>query len=291
MFADIATVIAPVFICAGVGFFWDRVGTPFNPMVIGGLALNLGMPCLIFSKLAVLDVGAASFYQMAWIYGLAILCFLVIGLATTHLMGLPQTTFLPIFTSSNTGNMGLPLCLFAFGEKGLALAIAIFVVSSLFSFTIGWSVFSGRFSLDVLYKNPLIYAIAAAMAFLGTGTTPPPWLSNTTDILGGLAIPLMLVSLGVSIAKMRIGTLRRTILLSAVKLTIGFAVGIGLAEAFGLTGAARGVLIIECSMPVAAHNYIMALRFSRSPEEIASLIMLSTIISLATLPLLMWAVL
>lgn len=291
MFAEIATVIAPVFICAAIGFFWDRVGTPFNPQVIGGLALNLGMPALIFSKLAVLDVNAAAFYQMAWVYGLAILIFLVLGLATTHWMRLPQTTFLPIFTSSNTGNMGLPLCLFAFGEPGLALAIAIFVVSSLFSFTVGWSVFSGRLSLDVLYKNPLIYAIAAALAFLGTDTPPPPWLSNTTDILGGLAIPLMLISLGVSIAKMRISTLRRTILLSVIKLAIGFAVGIGLAEAIGMTGAARGVLIIECSMPVAAHNYIMALRFSRNPEEIASLIMVSTIISLATLPLLLWVAL
>lgn len=291
MFADIATVIAPVFICAGVGFFWDRFGPTFDTQVIGGMALTVGMPCLIFSSLTRLNVSPDAFGVMAGAYGLAILCFAAAGVMTIRLMRLPATTFLPSFIASNTGNMGLPLCLFAFGEKGLALAVCIFVVTSVFSFTVGWTIYSGRLSLEALYRNPLVYAILAAAAFVTAGIEPPRWLTNTTDILGKLAIPLMLISLGVSIARMRIGGVKRTVALSVLKLVVGFGVGLGLAEALGLTGAARGVFIIECSMPVAAHNYILALRFSRSPEEVASLIMLSTIISLATLPALMWVVL
>jgi len=291
VFAQIATVITPLFVCAGIGFFWHRWGPPFDTRGVTSLSLTLGMPCLIFSTLTRLEVSPELFGEMALVFGVALLALLAIGYVVVRAFRLPLSSYLPVFTASNTGNMGLPLCLFAFGENGLALAICIFVISSLFSFTVGWSVYAGRLGLDVLYNNPLIYAVAASLVCVYAGIEPPRWVANTTRILSGLAIPLMIISLGVSIAKLRFDAATRTILVSVAKLCAGFGVGLGVAEAFGLTGAARGVLIIECTMPVAVHNYIFAQRFARRPEETASMIMLSTIISLVTLPLLMLVVL
>ena len=117
------------------------------------------------------------------------------------------------------------------------------------------------------------------------------WLANTTELLGALTIPLTVIALGVSIAKLKISGFRRTLVLSVIKLVTGFATGILVAELLGLTGVARGVLIIQCAMPIAVYTYVFALRFERGPEETASLIMLSTLISMATLPLLLWYVL
>ena len=138
--------------------------------MVGALALNLGMPCLAFSALTRLNVSPTAFVEMVGAYGLVLACFLAIGLTTIWIMKVPAHTYLPVFTSSNTGNMGLPLCLFAFGPEGLALGICIFVMSSIFSFTVGWSIYAGRLAADVLYNNPLIYAVLAALVFMITGT-------------------------------------------------------------------------------------------------------------------------
>lgn len=287
MIVQIASIIAPLFICAAIGFFWERFGPPFNTQAVTGLALVFGMPCLAFSTLTKLEASPEAFAQVSGAYIAALACFLILGLTVVRFMRLPASAYLPMFTTSNTGNMGLALSLFAFGEAGLALAISIFVISSIFSFTVGWSIYAGRLSADVLYNNPLIYAVAAAAIFIITGVRPPVWLANTTELLGGLTIPLVIIALGVSMSKLKVVDVRRAILLSLVKLGLGFAVGLGVAELFGMTGVARGVLIIGCSMPVAVHNYVFALKFERRPEETASVIVLSTAISMATLPLLL----
>ena len=287
----ILSVIAPVFLCAGIGFIWGRAGRPFDTRMVGALALNIGMPCLVFSALTKLKVSPTAFAEMAGAYALVLACFLAVGLITITSMRLPAHTFLPVFTSSNTGNMGLPLCLFAFGPEGLALGICIFVLSSLFSFTVGWSIYAGRVAADVFYNNPLIYAFAVALLFMTTGSEPPVWLANTTALMGGLAIPLMLISLGVAISNMKAEGACRIIIVCVIKLLAGFSVGYLIATLFGLEGAARGVLIIESAMPVAVHNYMFAQRFSRNTADTASMILISTTISLASLPLLILIVL
>ena len=291
MLFKILSVIAPVFVCAGIGFAWGRTGRPFDTRMVGALALNLGMPCLAFSALTRLNVSPTAFVEMVGAYGLVLACFLAIGLTTIWIMKVPAHTYLPVFTSSNTGNMGLPLCLFAFGPEGLALGICIFVMSSIFSFTVGWSIYAGRLAADVLYNNPLIYAVLAALVFMITGTAPPVWLANTTELIGGLAIPLMLVSLGVAIANMRARGAGQILIICTVKLIGGFTVGYAVATLLGLEGAARGALMIEAAMPVAVHNYMFAQRFNRNAADTASMILISTTISLATLPFLMWLVL
>ena len=287
LFLKIFSVIAPVFVCAGIGFVWGRAGRPFDTRMVGALALNIGMPCLAFSALTKLKVSPEAFAEMAGAYALVLACFLIVGLITITVMRLPAHTFLPVFTSSNTGNMGLPLCLFAFGPEGLALGICIFVLSSLFSFTVGWSIYAGRVAADVFYNNPLIYAVAIALVFMVTDTPPPVWLANTTALMGGLAIPLMLISLGVAISNMRAEGAGRIIIVCVIKLIAGFAVGYGIATLLGLEGAARGALIIESAMPVAVHNYMFAQKFGRNTADTASMILVSTLIALACLPLLM----
>ncbi|MEK9645393.1 MAG: AEC family transporter, partial [Alphaproteobacteria bacterium] len=112
-----------------------------------------------------------------------------------------------------------------------------------------------------------------------------------TKLMGGLAIPLMIISLGVAIANMRAQGAGTIVAISVVKLFAGFGVGYGLSLALGLEGAARGVLIIECSMPVAVHNYMFAQRFGRNASDTASMILISTVIALALLPALMLVVL
>ena len=164
--------------------------------MVGALALNLRHALSVFSALTSLEVRPAAFAEMVGAYSMVLACFLlIIGLLTISVFKKACShTFLPVFTSSNTEHRP-SACLFAFGPEGLALGISIFVMSSIFSFTVGWSIYAGRLAADVLYNNPLIYAVGAALIFMATEAEPPVWLANTTELIGGLAIPLMLVSL------------------------------------------------------------------------------------------------
>ncbi len=146
------------------------------------------------------------------------MCFALIGGLALRLLGQPTTSFLAPLVFPNTGNMGLPLCLFAFGREGLVLGVVFYSVTAISQFTVGQWIWSGRVSLRQLLTTPLAYAAV-------------------------------------------------------------------LAALFGLEGVPRGVFILDCSMPAAVFNYMLAEKYGRTPSEVAGLVVLSTLISFLTVPL------
>ncbi len=194
-------------------------------------------------------------------------------------------TFLPASSFSNCGNMGLPLALFAFGQQGLNLAIAYFAVHALFTFTIGQALAARRFSLREVLFSPMIWATMFSVWLSASGQHLPLFIGRATHILGGLTIPMMLMALGVSLAQLRVKSFAWPVLLSVYRLCGGFAIGWGVAYATGMTGAPRGVMILESAMPVAVYNYMFAARFDNRAEDVAGLVVISTALALPVLPL------
>jgi len=284
---ELLSIIAPIFVCAGIGFVWARRGGAFDQEFITSLIMNFGAPCLVFSELVSLEVESAVMARMSGGAALAMLGFGLVGMIVLRVARLPTHTYLGPLLFCNAGNMGLPLCLFAFGSEGLALATCFFAVMAFAHYTIGVWIWSGRFSLYELLRMPLSYAAVLAVAILMLDLPVPLWIVNTTELLGGLTIPLMLLTLGVSLSGMHLGRLRRTLGLSLLRLGMGFGIGVGLSLLLELDGVARAVFIVECSMPVAVFNYIFARRYERSPDEVASLVVLSTLIAFALLPFLL----
>ena len=291
MLGELFAIVAPLFICAGLGFLWAKRDWPFDTAMVTPLAMNIAVPCLAFASISTLKVDATAFGELALAIIVAFAGFMVIGTAVLKVSGLSVRTYLPSLSFPNVGNMGLPICLFAFGDTGVALGMAWYVIASLGHFTIGVWLVSGSPSPAFLFKTPIVYALIIAFAFMLTGTVPPKWALNTTQLLGNLGIPLMLLTLGVSLARLRVVGLGRGIALSVLRLLMGLAVGLAVAALFGLEGVARGVLILDCAMPVAVFNYIMAERYGRGSSEVASMVVISTAISFATLPLLLLIVL
>ena len=291
MLAEILSVVAPLFICAGIGFFWGRLDKPFDAEMMTGLALHLGVPCLVFSTLTRLQISPAAFGEMAGAYTLALVVFMALAAALTRLFRLEARAFIPALTFRNSGNLGLPVCLFAFGEAGLAYGIGCFVIAALSGLTVGRGIYAGSTVFEALFRNPIVYAIAISLVFMIGGIQPPEWLANTVEIVSGMAIPLMVVSLGVALSKIRVVGMGRAAALSALELAVGFAVGVALADLFGLAGVARGVLILQCAMPVAVHNYVFAQVYRRSPETVAGMVVMSSLLACFTLPAVLWFVL
>jgi predicted permease len=287
MFAQLAAIIAPVLVCSAIGFAWARLGRPFDSAFATTLVTAIGTPALVGSTLTRYRLDPGSLGEIGVAALAAFACFAAIGFLVLKALRLPLRVFLPSLVFPNAGNMGLPLCLFAFGNAGLALAIVYFAIFSVLNFTVGPAIAAGSFAPGRLLRLPLVYVVAAALALDLLGVELPAWIANSLQLLAGLTIPLMLIALGVSLARLKVANLWRSLGLSVLRLAIGIGVGLGLGAALGLSERARGVLLIQSAMPVAVFNYLFAAVYGRAPGEVAGLVLLSTLISFASLPLLL----
>jgi len=287
MLNELFELLAPTFLSAFSGWLWVRSGRSFDRKMLGELITLIGAPCLVFSSLVSLEVTAEAMLQMAVAAGCAFLISGVLGFIVLRVLKLSPQTYLAPLTFGNQGNMGVPLCLFAFGVEGQALGLVFFAIGASLQFSVGLFIWSGRFDLMELVRNPIgLSAIAAAVA-IGFELPIPTVLERTTGLLGAFAIPLMLLALGAAIAEMKVTDLHRSLGLACLRLATGLAIGFGLADWLEFSGVARGVLILQCAMPVAVFNYLLAQRYDRSPEEVASIVVVSTLLVASILPLLL----
>jgi malate permease and related proteins len=239
--AELFSIIAPVFLIAALGYVWARMEQPFDTLLVTHLLTNVTTPCLIFSRVAALEEDFSTFGTVAGLAALSIVIFAAAGYAAARALKLPVSASVGPIMFPNCGNMGLALCLFAFGEIGVGLGIGFFIVMATTQFTLAPWVASGRFSARQIVRAPVVYASAASLLFLGGGIPLPEWLFNTTKLLGDISIPMMLITLGVSLARLKVVSLRNSLIVSLLRLSIGFATGVGLVWAFGLTGVTAGV--------------------------------------------------
>jgi predicted permease len=291
MLEQLAAVILPVVVIAGIGYAWSRLKRPFDNALVTQLVSMIGSPCLVASALTSLHVDPESLGMMALATILVFAGMFILAFVVLKVMKLPMHSYLPAVVFSNSGNMGLPLALFAFGESGLALAVVYFAFSATLQFTAGMSIAAGTTSVKHLLRMPVIYAVAASFFFIVTGIQVPSFIANTLEILGGLTIPLMLLALGVSLGSLRVRSLPRNLFLSLVRMIGGFAMSFLVSWALNLPPMAQGVLLIQASMPVAVFNYLFAQYYNRRPEDVAAMVIISTLLSFGTLPFLIYYVL
>jgi len=143
---------------------------------------------------------------------------------------------------------------------------------------------AGKGNLTGLLKQPVLWATAISLMLVGSGRELPVWLGNTMSMLGGFTIPLMLITLGVSLARLKVTEWRYSLLFSMTRVAGGFGIAVLVAALFDMQGVDRGVLILQSSMPVAVFNYLLALRYQREPGEVAGMVVLSTLLSFVMLP-------
>jgi predicted permease len=289
--SQLSAVVLPVLLVAGIGFIWAKMGRRFDSVFLTDIATNVGTPCLVAHSLTTLKLARADIAQMGMAVLIAVAGFLVLGIITLRLMKLSPNSYLPALMFPNTGNMGLPLSLFAFGQDGLGLAVVYFGCTVTLQFTLGISLSAGSLSLSRLVRTPTVYAVAISIVLLTLNIQPPAWIDNTISVLGGITIPMMLLTLGVSLAQLKVHEVGRNLLLSCVRLGGGFLIALAIAHVFDLPPMAAGVLIIQSSMPVAVFNFLFAQYYGRAHADVAAMVVISTGLSFLTLPLLAYYVL
>ena len=291
MISEVLTVIAPVFIIAGLGYFWVKRELPFDNATISSLVMYVGSPCLIYSALTSNAAETAALGMMGISAFLVILMSLIFSWVFLKIVGWKLTTYLPALIHPNCGNMGLPLVLLAFGQEGLALGMAYFFVNSISQYTLGMAISSGQFDIRQLMKQPIIWAVIFVLTVILGDFQMPKWFNSTTSILAGLTIPAMLIMLGTSLANLNIASLKETLTISFLRILLGLGLGLLVIEMLSLSGIMAGIVLLQSAMPSAVFNYIFADRFNRESDKVAAVILQSTLISALSLPLLVaWVI-
>lgn len=284
-------IVAPVFLLASIGFAWVKLGFEYRIQFVTQLAMTLSVPCLIFVSLMQtrIDPAALTALSLASIvaYGGVTLAMLLV----IWVLRLKQGTFTAPLIFGNTGNLGLPLALFAFGDIGLSYAIIVFAIMAVWSFTFGIWLVAGAGSLGKVLREPLMAGTLLGALFLWQGWETPLFLTNTLKLIGQMAIPLMLITLGVAVARLQPGGMMRAVLLSLMKLAICTGIAWGVGDWFELEPVAFGVLVLQVATPVAVTSYMLAEKYSDDGQDVAGLVVASTLMSVAALPLLLAAVL
>jgi malate permease and related proteins len=285
MFAVVLAVVLPVVITVAVGFLWTRYGYPLNSKELTALIADVATPCLIIATFQTSQLSFEAFAAMAGATAAAIVLFAGVGALALRAAGLRIRTFLPSIAFPNAGNLGLPLSLYAFGTEGLGYAIAFFSISSVANYTLGQMIAAGKANWRGLLRLPILYAVAIGIALSFWRIELPGWAGTTIALIGNVTVPLMLLMLGSSLSRLKVASVGRALFVSILRIGLGAAIGIVVAAAFGLTGSLRAVLILQCANPVAVYNYLFAQRWNNEPEEVAGVVVLSTLLSLLTIPL------
>ena len=281
-------VLFPVFFVVGIGYYLGRKDPNINTSFITNFAANVGTPAMIIYSLNPANISFDIFKSYFGYYAIAIFCFALVGILVLFILKTKDIIReLPPFMMPNTGNMGLPLCLFAYGNQGLGVAAAISAIIVLCHFTIGIFLADRKFNVNVIIKNPPFYAIIISVILLYFDFKLPTFVENTTSLLTYATIFLILMSLGIALTRFKVFSFARSIIASIARVILGPIIGYLLILYFGLEGFAAGVLLIQCSMPSAVLNYLIASMYS--PKEItdsvASTIVTSTLMSFITVPI------
>ena len=290
LYLKLIDVIAPVFFVIGIGYYLGKKNPEINTDFITTFAGNVGTPAMIFYTVTTTGVTLSVFTEY-FIYALIIIGgFSLVGIIFLLLLKKDFISELPPLILPNTGNMGIPICLFAYGTAGLGVASAIASVIILLHFTLGVLLAKKSFSFEILIKNMPIYGIIVSVIFLYFEWDVPGYLENTTFLLTYATIFLVLMSLGIALSRLKVVSWTHASILGAVRVIIGPLIGFGLIKFLNLNGFAAGVLLIQSCMPSAVLTYLVGSMYSEQKvvDSVASVIVTSTVMSFITIPIVVY---
>jgi hypothetical protein len=209
----------------------------------------------------------------------------LIAYPVAKLFNLSPKTFVPNIMFTNTGNMGIPVAVFGFGEQALQGAVALFIISNVLQFTLGIYIINHQLRWQYILKSNMMLATIIGLIVSTTQVTVPSVGLAPIKMLGECAIPLMLFALGVRLNQVDF-TLWRVGLIGALVCPLSGAIMFLLVSPWlHLTPLHLGLLLVFAALPPAVINYIIAEQYQQEPLKVASIVMLGNLMSFISLPI------
>ena len=284
LIARITDVIVPVFLIVAVGYGYGRWRHP-DMSEFNRIALDILSPLLVYSALASRDFVLAEHWLLLIGGGVLILGSGLLAWPLARAVGMAPRTLVPVVMFNNSGNMGLPLALLAFGPTHFGAAVALFSISNLLHFSLGARLTSQAARTRELLLSPLMLGTLLGFASALTDVRPPPVILSGMKLLGDAMLPLMLFALGVRLTGLTRAGLGQGLLGALARPLVGLALGIPLAWALGLEGEARGQLLLFAALPPAVIQYLLAERYGQEPAKVAAMILLGNALAIVFVPL------
>lgn len=285
---NVFQIAAPVFLLTAIGFIWVKLDIEYRVEFVTRLAMTLSLPCLIFVSLMNTQISPEILKAVSLA---AIMSYSLVTLASfilVKILKLNISTYLAPLIFGNTGNLGLPLAFFAFGAEGLSYAVVIFAIMATYNFTFGVWIISGGGSIVKATKEPLVWGTVLGLIFLINNWKTPLFLTSTLELIGQMAIPLMLITLGVAIARLRLINLSRALLTTLAKFFICLVLSIIVGRYYQLGHIPFSVLLLQLTTPVAVTSYLLATKYDNGSDDIAGLVIISTLISVIYIPVILY---
>jgi len=280
----ISQVIIPVFLIVAIGYFYARRRAP-DLSVFNRIALDVLAPLLVYSALAARDFHLADHSLLLLGGALLILGSGLLAWPLARAFGAQPRTLVPVVMFNNSGNMGLPLALLAFGAEYFGAAVALFSISNLLHFSVGARITSSHARTRDLLMSPLMLATALGFASALTEIRPPEVILSGMKLLGDAMLPMMLFALGARLTALTRAGMAAGLLGALARPLLGLAVALPLVGLLGLDGAARGQLLLFAALPPAVMQFLLAERYHQEPEKVAAMILLGNALALVFVPL------
>ena len=286
--SQVISIIFPIFAIVLAGFLYARYrGT--DMVAANRLNIEIFTPALIFSILSSEGFDLVQYADLAIGTAIVVLGTGLIVWPLTKLFNWPLPVFLPPMMFNNSGNMGLPLALFAFGEKALPAAMIMFLVENTLHFSVGNGIVTKSFSPLKLLRMPMLVATFAGIAV--SMTQFPIWspLAKSIDLLGEICIPLMLFSLGVRMTGVNLKDWQIGLTGAVLGPAVSVAIAVAILPWLSLSALETAQLIVFAALPPAVLNYLVAERYDIDPLRVAAIVLLGNLASVVIIPLaLLW---
>jgi predicted permease len=288
LFLTILNIILPVIFVVLIGYLWNRYNKDFNPIAVTKLVANIGLPCLIYDSLTRSNL-TINIYFKIFLSAFSVLAIgFLFGYLLIKIFRLPSIKLTTPLMHPNTGNMGIPLSLLAFGNEGLALAAGFASIVMVSHFTANTAISSGNYSLKKIILSPVLLSLIFSLIILFYKIEMPNFFNSITKILSGFVIPLVLLSLGISLSKINIKKLKIGLILGSFKLISGPFIGLLVVYLLKLDGNVAKVVILQASMPAAILTYLIAAQNNSYDQEIGTAVFVSTIGSAFSIPIILF---
>ena len=290
MFQQVLSIVAPLFIIAAVGYFYGARVRP-EMRITNQLVMDVFMPALIFHVMIQEDFYPSQYFALMFAGTLLMLGSGVLAFLLARTIGFSWRSFIPSAMFSNWANLGLPLYVFALGDQALGGGVMLVVVGNILCFTIGIYIYSGKLSSLEVLRTPIILAVVLGAVLNWLNVSLPTAIDLPIEMLGQVAIPLMLFSLGVRLTRVSWSDSHAGMIMAIFCPVAGVLLAIGLCHVVPLSPLHQNILVLFGALPPAVVNFMLAEQYQTDPEAVASMVLIGNLAAVISLPIALWLVL